>query len=116
MKPISIIQGSSIVVGVVSLAIYVMFFVLRYGWYLNSTEYFLIQMTVIASGLAILAVWLIYPAPWLAVGICATSFMLPPLFKPDKYPGIDLQFLPYVIVCCALFGLSIELRRRMLLR
>ena len=99
-----------------SLAVYAVLFGLRYGWYLNSTDYVVIQATVIASGLAILAAWLLYPAPWLAVGICAASFLLPPLLKPDKYPGIDLQFLPYVIVCCALFALALELRRRTLLR
>ena len=87
---------------------------LRYGWYLNSTEYLPIQAVAITSAVVIVAVWLMYPAPWLAIGICAASFLLPPLFKPDKYPAIDLQFMPYVLVCCALFGLSIELRRRML--
>lgn len=116
MKSLSLIQGSSIVVGVLSLVVFAVLFGLRYGWHLNSTDYIAVQATMITSGLAILAVWLVYPSPGLAVGICAASFLLPPLFKPDKYPGIDLRFLPYIIFCCALFGLAVELRRRALLR
>lgn len=116
MKPLSIVQGSSIAIGVLSLAVYAVVFGLRYGWYLNSTDYLLMQLTVIASGLAIVAAWLLYPAPWLAVGVCASSFFLPPLLNPERYPSVDLQFLPYVVVCCALVALSAELRRRTLLQ
>ena len=112
MKNLIFAQGGAIAAGVLCLVAYYVVFDLRYGWYLSPGEYLLIQSTAVVVIVALYAIWFAYPSPWLGVAVCALSFVLPPLVRPDKYVGFDWQFLPYVIGCCVLVGLSIELRRR----